>query len=167
MGINEYIKIGGRLKKLRISKGITQREMANKLDLSYSTYSNYENNYREPKFETIEKVAEILGVTVDYLIGSDSSEKLEAQYDIKRGAFTDYLYSLGFSVETPLEADGYPSYHCIGYNNRSEFKVVGANFFRNFQDECSKYVTYLMNDLLMKSIDIEDFIDNSETHDIK
>jgi transcriptional regulator with XRE-family HTH domain len=167
MGINEYIMIGSRIKELRISKGVTQREMANKLDLSYSTYSNYENNYREPKFETIEKVAEILGVTIDYLIGSDSSEKLEKQYEIKRGVFINYLYSLGFSVETLLEPDEYPSYHCIGYNNCSEFKVVDANLFKNFQDECNKYVTYLINDLLEKSIDIEDFTENNETPDIE
>lgn len=165
MGINEYIKIGSRIKELRISKNITQREMANKLNLSYSTYSNYENNYREPKFETIEKVAEILGVTVDYLIGSDSSEKLNNEYEKNRGVFIDYLYSLGFSVETPLDPTGYPSYHCIGYNNRDDFKVVDANIFNDFQVECNKYITYLMNNLLEKSMDIEDFIENNEASD--
>ena len=48
MGINELIKIGSRIKAYRKESGMSQREMADKLGLSYSTYSNYENNYRDP-----------------------------------------------------------------------------------------------------------------------
>lgn len=157
MRINEYLKVGTTIKELRIAKGMTQREMANKLGLSFSTYSNYENNYREPKFEIIEKVAEILDVTIDYIIGNSSSETLIEQYGKKRGVFNSYLYSLGFSVETPLSSKKDTSKHYIGYNNRNNFKVVDANLFKNFQEECNNYVTYLMNNLLEQSIDIEDY----------
>lgn len=55
MGINQYIKIGSKIKKARISKGIRQKDMAEKLGLSISTYSNYENNYREPKLDIVER----------------------------------------------------------------------------------------------------------------
>ncbi len=68
MGINQYIKIGSKIKKARISKGIRQKDMAEKLGLSISTYSNYENNYREPKLDIVEKICEILDMTIDELM---------------------------------------------------------------------------------------------------
>jgi transcriptional regulator with XRE-family HTH domain len=63
MGVNEIIKIGNRIKKLRKEKGLTQREMSDILNIPYSTYSNYENNNREPSVELLDKVGEILGVS--------------------------------------------------------------------------------------------------------
>lgn len=162
LGINEYIKIGSRIKELRKSKGFTQREMADMLNLSYSTYSNYENNHREPKIEIIEKAAEILGVTIIYLIGHDSSSKLEKDYYKKQGVFVDYLYSLGYSVETPLDSKEYPSNHFIGYDNRSKFKVVDAKSFKKFQEESNNYIIYLMNNLLEQSIDLDEYMNDED-----
>lgn len=68
MGINQYIKIGSKIKKARLSKGIRQKDMAEKLELSVSTYSNYENNYREPKLDIVEKICGILDITIDELV---------------------------------------------------------------------------------------------------
>lgn len=70
MGINQYIQIGSKIKESRLSRNISQKDMAEQLGLSVSTYSNYENNYREPKLETIEKICEILGVTIDELMNT-------------------------------------------------------------------------------------------------
>lgn len=70
MGINQYIQIGSKIKDARLSKHISQKDMAERLGLSVSTYSNYENNYREPKLETIEKICEILGITIEELMNT-------------------------------------------------------------------------------------------------
>ena len=70
MGINQYIQIGSKIKQARICKGIRQKDMAEKLGLSISTYSNYENNHREPEFDTIKKACCILGMTIDELISN-------------------------------------------------------------------------------------------------
>ncbi len=69
MGINELIKIGSRIKSYRKDSGMSQREMADKLGLSYSTYSNYENNYREPPAEIISRICDILKVDLPDLVG--------------------------------------------------------------------------------------------------
>ena len=74
MGINQYIKIGSKIKQARISKGIRQKEMAVKLGLSVSTYSNYENNYREPKLDIVEKICCILDMTIDELMSYPISD---------------------------------------------------------------------------------------------
>lgn len=69
MGINEYVKIGNRIRELRIEKGYTQKEMAELAGISYTTYSNYENNNREPSMKQIEKIAMALEMTTDDLLG--------------------------------------------------------------------------------------------------
>ncbi len=76
MGINEFIKIGLRIKEARISKGISQKDMAAKLGINRSTYSNYENDIREPNLEVIEKIANTLNIPLSYLFSpsTDSNE---------------------------------------------------------------------------------------------
>ena len=71
MGINEFIKIGSRIKELRISKGISQKDMAERLKINRSTYSNYENDIREPNLEIIKKIAAELDVDISEFIGAD------------------------------------------------------------------------------------------------
>ena len=68
------IEFSKNLKNERILNGLTQKEMANKLGISYRTYQNYEltseNNW-EPDLKTLCKISEILSVSVDYLLGMD------------------------------------------------------------------------------------------------
>ncbi|MGF7145939.1 transcriptional regulator with XRE-family HTH domain [Anaerotaenia torta] len=77
MGINEYIQIGNKIKRARVEKGYTQKDVADKLNIPKSTYANYENNHREPNMDTLEAIAGVLGVTIDYLIGWDSNRPLK------------------------------------------------------------------------------------------
>lgn len=56
-------------KELRISNGMTQTEIAEKLGISRSTIGMYETGAREPDFETLEKIADFFHVNVDYLLG--------------------------------------------------------------------------------------------------
>ncbi|WP_408011607.1 helix-turn-helix domain-containing protein [Pseudalkalibacillus sp. A8] len=59
--------MGSRLKKLRGKK--TQEEIAGKLGISRARYSHYENNRVEPDSELLGRIADIFGVTTDYLLG--------------------------------------------------------------------------------------------------
>lgn len=60
---------GDRLKELRIEKGLTQEELANKFNTGKSSISNYESNSRLPDAITIGEYANFFGVSVDYLLG--------------------------------------------------------------------------------------------------
>ena len=67
------MKINETLKKLRQSKGLTQQEFASKLDINLSSYQKYEraNNTITPSLESLVKIADFYGVSVDYLLGRE------------------------------------------------------------------------------------------------
>lgn len=56
-------------KAMRIRYGYTQDGLADALDLSRSTISMYENGNREPDFVTLERIADLFHVDIDYLLG--------------------------------------------------------------------------------------------------
>ena len=60
-------------KQLRIKEHFSQQELADKLGLSKSTISMYENGNREPDLETLEKIADFFNVDMDYLIGRNKT----------------------------------------------------------------------------------------------
>jgi transcriptional regulator with XRE-family HTH domain len=60
---------GDRLKQLRQESGLTQEELAEKLQIVKSTITKYEKNTRKPEFEILIKMADIFGTTTDYLLG--------------------------------------------------------------------------------------------------
>ena len=62
------------LKRIRKSSGYTAKELAQKLELPYTTYVAYENQGREPKFDTLMKIADILHVSVDELLGYEVND---------------------------------------------------------------------------------------------
>lgn len=61
--------IGRRIKEARTSINISQLELGKRLGVSQSMIAQYENNLRNPKLETLQKIADALGCTVDYLLG--------------------------------------------------------------------------------------------------
>lgn len=54
--------IGQRIKAARLSAGMTQQELADKLGISFVGVSQWENDKRNPKRETLDKIAKVLGV---------------------------------------------------------------------------------------------------------
>lgn len=64
-----------RLKEIRESKGISQRQAALGLNLSPTVYNRYENGIREPSNALLPVIADYFGVTVDELLGREASEE--------------------------------------------------------------------------------------------
>jgi len=60
---------GERIKTLRLSRGYTQQDLADILGTAKSTISMYENDNRNPDFETLEAIADLFNVNMDYLLG--------------------------------------------------------------------------------------------------
>ena len=59
------------IKKARLKSGLTQTQVAERLGVAQAQYARWESGGRNPKDETVEKLAEIFGVSFDYLKGRD------------------------------------------------------------------------------------------------
>ncbi len=68
------MKFGDRLRILIEERNITQKNLANKLNIAPSTVSSYAQNTREPDFETLKMIASYFNVTTDYLLGYKSND---------------------------------------------------------------------------------------------
>lgn len=59
------------LKEARIKSGLSQKEVSENIGVAKSTYSLYESGNRGPNVNTIKKIADVLNVSVDTLLGID------------------------------------------------------------------------------------------------
>lgn len=59
---------GKNLKNLRISEGLSQRALGKRLGVCNQTVSFWESGSREPDLDTLVKIAEIVNVSVDFLL---------------------------------------------------------------------------------------------------
>ena len=59
------------IKKARLDAGLTQIEVAEKLGVAQAQYARWENGGRNPKDETVEKLAKIFNTSFETLKGRD------------------------------------------------------------------------------------------------
>lgn len=72
------MQFGERLKELRSAKGMTQKDLAEKINISPQAVSRWENNEVEPSLETLRRLAEIFDVSMDDLFGKEKKPEAEA-----------------------------------------------------------------------------------------
>ena len=70
---------GYRLKNLRQQHHLTQTQVANRLNLSKTRISGYENNVKTPSQDVLIKLAGLYRVSTDYLLGLDDEEMISVE----------------------------------------------------------------------------------------
>ncbi|MCL2084024.1 MAG: helix-turn-helix domain-containing protein, partial [Oscillospiraceae bacterium] len=60
---------GLRLKALRQSKGLTQQQLADRLNIVSASVSGYEKNSFYPSVEVLSQICLYFGVSADYMLG--------------------------------------------------------------------------------------------------
>ena len=65
------MSIGENIKKYRKALNISQKDLANKLNMPISTLANYENDHREPNIDALNKIASVLGVTINDMVRNE------------------------------------------------------------------------------------------------
>ncbi len=65
------------LKNLRISKGLTQTQLAQRLWLNKSIISAYENETRTPSLEVLIKLSNEFNVSMEYLLGIEREKTID------------------------------------------------------------------------------------------
>ena len=68
------VDFGIRLKTLREAKKLNQSQLAERMGVTKSMISAYENSIRMPSYGVLIRFAGLFGVSVDYLLGVDRSE---------------------------------------------------------------------------------------------
>ena len=71
-----------RLKDIREDRDITQKEIADYLHIKQNTYSQYEIGVLNYPLSVVEKLADLYGVSVDYLLGRTD---IKEPYPKKKG----------------------------------------------------------------------------------
>ena len=61
-----------RLNFVRKARGYTAQKMADSLDVSIRTYRYYESGHRSPPFDTLIAIADLLDVSIDYLLSREA-----------------------------------------------------------------------------------------------
>lgn len=66
-----------RLKQLRKDKHLTQEQVGRRIGVTASMVSSYETDIRLPSYEVMVKIADLFGVTVDYLLCREDKRFLD------------------------------------------------------------------------------------------
>lgn len=69
--------LGDVVKKLRIANNLNQVQLAEKLNVSKQTVSNWENNNILPSVEMLVKISKVFSVSTDYLLELENRQYLE------------------------------------------------------------------------------------------
>jgi len=68
---------GARLRQARNKKMLTQSQVAQLIGIDYTTISKYENDRSQPDNETVQELASLYDITIDWLFtGGSAGEKL-------------------------------------------------------------------------------------------
>ena len=77
------MQFGDRLKELRLSRKLTQKELGDIFNISDRVIGYYESNNRFPKDQdTLVNIAEYFNVSIDYLLGKSSNPELTVEEEI-------------------------------------------------------------------------------------
>lgn len=137
----ETNKFGNRLKSLRVQSGLTQAQLADKLNISPSTVGMYEQGRREPDNSTLTKLCHELKVSVDYLLGTGSNVKnSDSEIDSLILDFIDFIES-----RDGLTFDGIPLTDAEKKKITSALKVATAvSILEYSQDSESLYKDFIL-----------------------
>ena len=111
-----------RLRYYREQRGYSSDELAKLLDIPYTTLKGYENAGREPKYNILVKIADILNVSLDDLLGrtpADEDERLKK-------TINDLL--LKFDINKYIKIHEFEKIEGIEqYNDKSKLNFVFRN----------------------------------------
>ena len=69
--------LGSRLKQLRSSRNLRQDQLGSLVGVNKTAIHYYENDMRQPPYETLIRLATIFNVTTDYLLGCEKKNVID------------------------------------------------------------------------------------------
>ena len=109
MQVYDAAAAGRRLRRLRKSKGLTQKALGERVGVSDRHISTVENGRENPGFETLIRLCDVLNVTPDYLIlGSRRGDRCDEIADRLRLCGSAQQVLVKTVIEVMLRAPAWP-----------------------------------------------------------
>ncbi len=89
-----YDNFAKNVSTLRSEKKMTQSELASKLNYSDKSVSKWERGESVPPIETLKAIADLFGVTIDYLISDNGNGNLDKTYTPKENSKNKIIITL-------------------------------------------------------------------------
>lgn len=111
------------IKRIRKERGFTQKQLAEKCGMTESTLRQYEIGYRNPKIETLHKIAKGLGVSIILLV-----DGCENKYPLTHTDYQIDLYNSMTDEEKEIASQYEKSVTCIVENATTTPHTIAAHF---------------------------------------
>lgn len=128
--MNEKMSLGSMIAELRKEKGLTQLELAEKMNVTDKAVSKWERDLSIPDAASMPRLAEILGITVDDLMNGRKPKKAKSADDILTIILKAIPLAMGVAV-TVLSIlgslDSFSGFSMLGIG----LFCISLNAFRN------------------------------------
>lgn len=129
-----YYELGNHIYKLRVERGLTQRNIAEKLSISDKAISKWENGTSQPSVNNLKKLADIFDITLEELlkVSKDKNQEKKITKIVITGGMLSGKSTCCLEVKNHFERIGYkviivPSMESILENN-------GFEDFNNYEE---------------------------------
>lgn len=95
--------MGNRIREIRKRRNLTQKQLAAKIGVADSTVSQYETGKRSVDNETLLKLGEVLGVSIDEILGREGLR--EAPAKDATPTFDDFTFAMQNETKDLTEMD--------------------------------------------------------------
>jgi transcriptional regulator with XRE-family HTH domain len=145
-----------RLGELRMERGFTQLELAERINIGRASVSNYENGDRVPDADILIKFADLFGVTTDYLLGRSEFKSFDQDSKYRRRvSIKSISQDTDQSILLVQVDESYSKIiKQITLNNESRF----AKYSLKSMDKLFKMINYLSEILRESKYDDEMFL---------
>ena len=121
-------RIGGRIRRIRTARGLSQAELGSMVGLSADRVQQYENGYRKPKMDKLKEIAAALGVETMAFTDPEVTNGIGAMYAFFEMERKDGEYYVTFEKGRVTNMSEYLSeWHkvCLEYKSRlAEAKTI-------------------------------------------
>ena len=150
-------KFQERFKELRVSQNIKQIDIANQLGITPQAVSNYAAG-REPDYDTLISLANLLGVSVDYLIGATNSRNEQTENFCNKTGLSDEAVDKLISI-----GECYPHGECLESEvlNKIICSPLFCEFVSTFDRLINPFYIHVSEELLFDSELANDYVSNS------
>lgn len=127
------MSIGENIKKYRKQAELTQKELAEKANLSESAIKYYESNRRNPKLETLDKIGDALGISINYLTSKEEKKSLITEEIQETKQLLEQLMETPSDEEYEIILKLVKHYNDNFYNNEFDINKFDKNQMRSLK----------------------------------